>query len=783
MDNQRLFSVNRPDLDTADCPLTIREAIGELKAAFGEDQVRAIDWNDHYVGIAMTVPVNLPTRGPVGGVDIRSLEPILLLLHRDRYPFFAPSVRSDRPDFPANQLPHLNPVLAGQPASFCLHRGNINDWFAEHTVLDLVIRTQGWLRDAASNRLIRQHDGFEPTRPDVERLIGIAVYEPHKIEGYIKKRWRSNRGKPGKTYLPCHLLGQDQSVSSLDNMLVSVRLGMPMSRREALAYQEYSFALHRGRSNLPSIALLVWPARNKVCHEYFSVLPHDFSSLVGFAQSLGLPLKAELQRYWTQCQNTPPSMRFSPFLPVILAVRRPQPLIGSDSSIEFLNFLICATGEWRPNQTGWLSGTPVFPLVHRTPLALEIARELSGCPEIATSNRLLLIGCGALGSKIGLHLARAGLTSLTLVDNDELSPHNLVRHGLLAEQLGQNKAAALKQAIESIFQEHQQNIGVRAIPQNAFDVICGDQQTLLTDHSRIIDCSASISVLNMLADSSLSIPIIRSELTDVGKLGILMSEGRERNPRLDDLQMYLYDLAVDDDRIATWLQQQKGGSTEIGSGLEEITIGLGCSSATMRMADDVISYHAALAAMSIKKRWAGDEERAGIQVSYLAENLTTFGSVDFHAVDKVQELIPFNAPDWMVRLSHKAYSTIQAQTATALPNETGGLLVGFIHYKRKIIYITRALRPPPDSAGFPYAFKLGVQDVPEQLQEIYQRTGGVISYVGEWHSHPNGADQLSPIDLAAAKQISAHLRRAGIPTHIMIATTRGCYSHLFEHQN
>lgn len=780
MANQQLFSASQPDLDTADCPAVIREAIGELKAAFGEDQVRAVYWNEHYVAIAMTVPVNLPTRGPVGGVDIRPFEPILLLLDKARYPDFAPGVRSDRPDFPANQLPHLNPVLAGQPASLCLHRGNIHDWFAEHTILDLVTRTQNWLRDAASNRLIRQHDHFEPTRPDIERLIGIAVYEPHRIESYIEKRWRANRRKSGKTYLPCHLLGRDQSVSSLDNMLVSMRLGMPMSRREALAYQDTLFG---DRSNLPSIGLLVWPARNQVCHEYFGVLPHDFGSLVGFAQSLGLPLKTELQRYWTQCQSTPPSMRLSPFLPIILAVRRPQPLIGSDSSIEFLNFLICATGKWRPNQTGWLPGTPVLPLVHRTPLALEMARELSGCPEIDTNSRLLLIGCGALGSKVGLHLARAGLTNLTLVDNDELSPHNLIRHGLLAEQLGQNKAIALKQAIEAIFQERQQAIGIRAIPENAFEVIRGGQQALLSEHSRIVDCSASVSVLNMLADSNLSVPIIRSELADEGELGILMSEGKERNPRIDDLQMYLYDLAVDDDRIAAWLQRQKAESTEIGSGLEEITIGLGCNSATMRMADDVISYHAALAAMSIKKRWTGDEERAGVQVSHLGDNLTAWGSVDFHKVARIHELIPLNTADWVVRLSHKVYSLIQAQVAAALPNETGGLLVGFIHYKRRIIYVTRALPPPPDSAGFPYAFKLGVQDVPEQLQEIYQRTGGVISYVGEWHSHPNGANQLSATDLAAVKQIAAHLQRAGIPAHIMIATTRGCYSHLFEHQN
>ncbi len=781
MDKQDLFSANQPDQDLTACPLVIREVVDELKAAYGDDQVRVVHWNDYYVGIALTVPVNIPTRGPVGGVDIRSLEPIVLLLHKERYPHFAPSVRSDRQDFPVTQLPHLNPVLAGQPASLCLHRGNIHDWFAEHTIIDLVVRTQDWLRDAASNRLIRQQDHFEPTRPDIELLVGMAIYDQQRIESYIEDRWKANHGKPGKTYLQCHLLSLDQSSASLDRTLISVRLGMPLPRSNALSYQENILSFYRGHSNIPSIALLVWPAENQVCHEYFGVLPHDFDSLVRFAEPFGLPLKQELQRYWSQCSSKPPGMRFSPLLPVILAVRRPQPLVGSDSPVEFLTFLICAVGQWRAKRTGWLPETPVRLLSHRTPLAPEMARRLSGFPNISTNDRLLLIGCGALGSKIGLHLARAGLTNLTLVDDDELSPHNLVRHGLLAEQLGQNKALALKQAIEAIFAEHQQAIGVKAIPENAFEVIRGNQQALLSDHSRIIDCSASVSVLNLLVDSTLNLPIIRCELTDDGRLGVLMCEGRGRNPRIDDLQMQLYDLAIDDDEIAAWLQRQKRESSEIGSGLEEITIGLGCSSATMRMADDVISYHAALAAMSLKKRLSGDEERAGIYVSHLEDDLVTWGNMNFHEVAPVQVLIPLNTPNWTVRLSHSASSDMQAQMAAALPNETGGLLVGFIHYKRKIIYVTRALPAPPDSAGFPYAFKLGIQDVPEQLQKINQRTGGVIGYVGEWHSHPNGAKQLSATDLTAVKQISAHLQRVGIPAHIVIVTPKGFYSHLFEH--
>lgn len=780
MDNQELFSTRRPKLDPADCPATIRSAVHELKAAFGEDQVGVVYWDEPCVGITISVPVNIPTRGPVGGIDIRPIEPLLVLVHTARYPNFAPSVHSDRPNFPSHQLPHLNPTLEGDPPSLCLYRGNIHDWFAEHTLLDLVSKAQDWLRDAASDRLIRQDDHFEPTRPHIERLVGIAIYDQRQLEKHIQRWWSTHSGQPGGTYLSCQPLRLDQRGSSLEKLLLTLRLGKPLSRKEAFAEQESIRTLFQGYPPVPSTALLIWPARSHVCRDYFGVLPHNFESLIAFAESLGMPIKKELQRYWAQCNTNPPAMRFSFLLPVILVIKRPQPLIGSDSSIEFLNFLIAAIGDWKPNQAGWLADTPVFQLGHRTPLTPALARKLSGFPEVAANGRLLLIGCGALGSKIGLHLARAGFTNLTLVDHDELAPHNLIRHALLTEQLGQNKALALKQTIETMFQDHQQRMGVTAVPENVYEVLYGGRQAQLLDHSWIVDCSASVSVHNMLADTHRTMPVISSEIAFAGKLGILMREGRERNPRVDDLQMHLYDLAIDDDKIAAWLQQQEDESTEIGSGLEEITIGLGCSTDTMRMADDVISYHAALAAMSIRDSLLGNDQRSGVQVSYLDDKLDTGGSAVFHEVASLQGLIPLNTSRWLVRLSHKAYHFIQTQMLEALPDETGGILVGFIHFKRKVIYVTRALAPPPDSIGFPYAFKLGIRDVPEQLEMIYQRTGGVIHYVGEWHSHPCGDEQLSASDRTAVKQISGHLGQGGIPTHIMIATTQGCFSHLFE---
>ena len=189
MDSGWRYSLRQADLDPMSCGPYVQAAVKELQAIFGRDGVRVVDWNENYAGMAITIPVDIPTRGPVGGVDIREQEPVLLLFHKTKYPHTAPQVRSDRSDFPVERLAHLNPAFLGQPAYLCLHRGSVNDWFVEHSLASLIERAQGWLRDAASNRLIREADRFEPTRTEIERRVGLAIYDPALLECFIRDKW------------------------------------------------------------------------------------------------------------------------------------------------------------------------------------------------------------------------------------------------------------------------------------------------------------------------------------------------------------------------------------------------------------------------------------------------------------------------------------------------------------------------------------------------------------------------------------------------------------------
>jgi hypothetical protein len=78
----------------------IRSAVAELRAKFGNLDVPVLYWNANFAAVPLTVEIELPSRGPVNGVDIRKREPILLLFSKKWFPYSAPLVYSDRRDFP-----------------------------------------------------------------------------------------------------------------------------------------------------------------------------------------------------------------------------------------------------------------------------------------------------------------------------------------------------------------------------------------------------------------------------------------------------------------------------------------------------------------------------------------------------------------------------------------------------------------------------------------------------------------------------------------------------------
>lgn len=760
-----LHSTGRPELPLEELPIAIQKGLEELRLAFPGSNVRCRSWNPNYVAVALNVPVDLPSRGPVDDIDIRPTEPVILLFHKTRFPRKPPIVYSDRKDFPTARLPHLNPTSPGMPASLCLHRGSLDDWFAEHSLPDLVGRVRAWLRDAAASRLIRQEDRFEGTR--ISDPIGIVIYPPADLIEAVEKCWNESGGQAGNCFLMVTFLKNEVAKEHYPSRLsyrVDFPLPGPPTGKLVDLFGKYNRAMgERPQEDKLLFGLLVWSPQAPLA-EYFGSLPSSYGELKDFCKRLGIELEDAVADYRDI------GAQLLGGVPIIVALLRSQPLIGSNSPVELLHFSVLASDEHCEDDGRWKEDAPVLVLSHRTPLTVAFASEMSR-EDVPDPSSFALVGCGAVGSKLSLHLARAGHVSQTLIDEADLSPHHLVRHGLAPEYVGKNKAEALKEYIISTYRLDQGSLNIRAYPRSIYDLL--ERPEELAGIPYLVDATASSAVLSALvAEDGLpgGVHYSRCEIADEGRLGLLFWEGQERNPRVDDLQALLFNFGQHVPAVTRWLvAHQRERQEERAAALEEIGIGMSCSSTTLRLADDVVSFHASLFSAAYKERELWARENAGkIQISLLSVEDAVSTSTNTVVVPPVIVLAANGRADWQVRVQAQVQQKVSVWTKKAGRKETGGLLLGLAHKKRKIIYVTDVLPPSRDSKGTPYAFKRGVKDYPEILDAIEARTGGLIGYVGEWHTHPDGLASLSDPDLRAVKEIRAHLDLAGLPTHIMV---------------
>jgi len=778
MENKLFTDTQKPE-DPVNLKNDILIAIRDLQNAFPKQKIDALYWNKDYTAIPIELKIELPTRGPVGGIDIRKVEPVILLFHKVYYPYKAPSAWSNRPDFPASQLPHLNPTKPGRPANFCLHRGSIDNWFAEHSLLDFIDRICGWLRDAARDRLIRKKDGFEPIR--LNDTTGYAIYEQNLLKNHIYSNWREKSAKGGFSFLLYQLLKNTEKEPLLSKNTYALRLISILDEKKieptlAFAYKYNSLYTPENSLERLLFGVLAWTSKKNINKDFFASIPENLLEFQDFIENLGVPVKKALNSYLKH------NLQILAGVPLTVVLKRPQRIIRTRSTLELINFVILAGGEHWPKNGEWDLSAEVSFLGHRTPLTPHWAREISSFPTNIDLGSLLFLGCGAVGSKLILHLAKSGQTKMTLVDFDNLSPHNLVRHALTKHSLGKNKAEALKETIEGIYYADK-SVKINTIKESALNIFLTDKKDILKDYKWIIDATASSMMLNI--SSQIELPsttrFCRCEIGDNGRIGILSVEGLNRNPRVDDLQISLFDMSIENLIISKWLiDNQSQREREVGSVLEDINIGISCSSETMRISDETVSLHTASFANGFRKYTINQSNIGRLQLSHLniESNLTT--------IVQQFEIYPWtivnsrNDPTWQIRLNNGLDKKLKLLLRHSKPNETGGLLIGMINFKRKIIYVSRALKAPPDSKSSPYAFVRGIQDVPEKVFEIQKRTGGILGYVGEWHTHPFGGPELSPIDKNAIEKIKNNLDKIPLPTHILIVTSRGLYPHIFS---
>lgn len=743
---------------SGDIPQVIREALGEIIQYYDIPAPKVLLIEDGFIVTPLMVNVEIPTMGTVGDIDIRMKEPILIRFSLNHYPDYAPIVLSDRPDFPKNRLSHLYATYKNDPAKLCLVRGNLNEWFASRRLENFLDVIAEWFSKAANGTLNEDGDEFDPLRLD--RYRGYHSYRYARLKEIIEDKI---------TFLPGHTFSCMVTVSYAHKNdgedAFSFKTEMPVQAANiGPVLESFKIAMRKLKTEgqvIPEIAILVWHPENKVCHTYETELPHTYNSLIAYFLKYHIDIDIILQ---TLKQNKFISNRRTP---IIHAIRRPKKMIGFEGSYEFINFLVNLVFD----KKGGIQDTcQVWNQDHIEPFSSNLAHILTGENR---NNSTLFIGAGSLGSKIIMHDARSGNSSIGVCDDDIFLQHNLVRHSLFPEEVGNNKAVAIIDKIKLMF-ETELGRSLIAFP---FPISLLPRKIFYM-YNTIVDTTASQNVQNHLAQKVIpdNLTVSRCELVDHGKIGLLYIEGKNRNPRLDDLVNLAYFRSLNSRSLARWRKSDAGKEADT------LNIGLGCSSISTVMADDVLSQHAAV----FSRLLFNEKDRLNIgENGLLFINELSITGIPQTAT-KFEIVSPFDVyfckagSGWQVRMIKRVTERLLTQCRRFKPKETGGVLIGICNYKTKTIHVFDIIQSPSDSKGTTTSFIRGVADLSQKIDTIKERTGGLIGYVGEWHTHPMQLETMSERDKLTVEELRNINRKVPIPTLSLIITNTDLLPFIFQ---
>jgi len=717
--------------------------------------------------IEFNITVSLPSRlKKIGKSDtgVKKQEHVIMRFP-PYYPFKAPVILL-RQDFNSN-LPHLNPIFRLKDKKYivpCVYDGPLEDLLHQEGdgLSEILNQLSEWLGKAAIDDLIDPNQGWEPIRRDdnygwiVYDLKGLRdlVTEKQGFHTFQCRFWK----REDRSY-PLYFVGRTNHAKARDISPWLVK---------------NSFFIEDNPVGPSYVCLMVfvWPSSGIITDKY---LPEGVSNLTELhknAKKYGCDksLKdAFINLGWAMKEASLNLKSFPLF--VVLCVRRPYKIIDDNSSLELIPYVVeCHVEEnshrgFAESAVRIREESQVFPLGHRYALTSNLLRRMSGGRETMRNRPIVHIGCGSVGSKIALHLARSGAGPFKLIDNAAFSPHNVARHALipLPEIPGQPKASFLAEEIKMLRTEaepYDDDIATLVNHSEKIKKIFQDGSGL------IIESTGSTAVRELLASlppSKLSGRLIHAALYTSGMTGLMAIEGNHRNPSVSDLITRYWDLGIDDNGMRSKIDRFEDS-------MRRQDVGLGCGSHTMILPDTRISLYAAGMAERARQLldrnfpqhgelWIGELDENELQVSWKLVELNKTNILTVKANN-----------DWEVRILKQAMDQITKEVEKYSEIETGGVLIGRISLSRRCFTVSRVLDAPSDSKRSPTSFVLGINDLKTKVQEIFDKSTGYLNYIGTWHSHPKGGTP-SDIDRISLERMKRH--RFGAPAVSLIWTPSG----------
>lgn len=645
---------------------------------------------------------------------------------------FAPQVLALRNDFP--DAPHINRTVDEIPRSLCLYDGPYDEVKLSWTAGRFIERIRIWIRDTARGALHREDQPLEP-------LLLASAYT---------------------LILPADLFSAAEDEAP-DRLLI-FGLSQTVAGKVLLAKRAAQVSPRERENASPIVCTLV--SCPPQVHGGVRHVPSNLADLHELHMQAGLDLVADLRAKLLAWHRTDAPLDS----PLLIVSRFPQQRrAGEEPETSQIHAFLCgkirdvgvAVGAWQNHgqSVGVLLNGQSDAALLRT-IAIDVLnpsfelsrnRAASANGEPADLRLIVAIGLGALGSQIVATLVRGGFGQWTLIDNDILMPHNAARHELNGYFAGYPKAEVLADHCNTILggAKVAEHLVANALRPGEAD---GALVKAMGAAALVADFSASVAVARELATKPAGPRRLSAFLNPSGTDLVLLVEDGARTLRLDDLEMQYYRAILRSPPLSAHMRPPAG----------QVRYAQSCRDLSSTVPADLVKMHAAIAARTIRRQlaseeasitiWSADEDRNVSRITVRPE-VVSEGTVG----------------EWRVRWDRELERVVDTARTQHLPRETGGVLVGTFDPKRRIVYVIDALLSPPDSVEWPHLYIRGAEGLAEEVSAIEARTAGMLQYVGEWHSHPEGCSaEASGTDVEALGRLGRQMAFDGLPALMFI---------------
>jgi integrative and conjugative element protein (TIGR02256 family) len=362
-----------------------------------------------------------------------------------------------------------------------------------------------------------------------------------------------------------------------------------------------------------------------------------------------------------------------------------------------------------------------------------------------TDRKILIIGNGAIGSGLAEILTRGGARRIDLADIEAIEPGNICRSGFTFSDISFSKAATLREKLHSIspFIEVETVDNLKAISIKSKDVNKVFEK--LKEYDFIFDCTANNEIIQMLTDLNLPNTVFYISISNKAKEMVCVCN-KDNSNIIERRNQMLYSFG--DYHEAVFRE------------------GTGCWHPTFEA-----SYFNINQLLNYTVRKINSFYKVGLMprsfYTYSSEEVIS-SSEDIRFTQQELDLVLTIESDCLQQIAE--YSQLHS------PNEFGGILIGSFLNGYKELIISGVICPDSWVSG-PAKFEPDHKNLNRKLKEMYRKFEGKIEYVGDWHSHPNGANQFSSADFESIQDVA---KAKGVNTHNPILLIAACGKGYFD---